>query len=156
MPLRLPRKRARRSSRVSKSEPGQHWRHDRLRLFQREFHSCAAFILDNNQRPIRLSWQSPRHCHQPRCLCRGDARPFDKGHGAANRRSLGVLTATLAFAAVWPTWREDKRRVSNGEHTGAANFSVTPENEHHYRDEMEQAYHLRHRVFIEQKGWRPT
>jgi acyl-homoserine lactone synthase len=31
---------------------------------------------------------------------------------------------------------------------------VTPENEHHYRDEMEQAYRLRHRVFVEQRGWR--
>ncbi len=31
---------------------------------------------------------------------------------------------------------------------------VTPENEHHYRDEMEQAYRLRHRVFVEEMGWR--
>jgi acyl-homoserine lactone synthase len=30
---------------------------------------------------------------------------------------------------------------------------VTPENEHRYRDEMDQAYRLRHRVFVEQKGW---
>jgi DNA-binding transcriptional ArsR family regulator len=49
---------------AEKHQPGQHWRHDRLRLFQREFHSGAAFILDNNQRPISLSWQSQRHCHQ--------------------------------------------------------------------------------------------
>jgi acyl-homoserine lactone synthase len=31
---------------------------------------------------------------------------------------------------------------------------VTSENEHHYRDEMEQAFRLRHRVFVEQSGWR--
>ena len=33
-------------------------------------------------------------------------------------------------------------------------YIVTPENEHHYRDEMEQAFRLRHRVFVEQMGWR--
>lgn len=31
---------------------------------------------------------------------------------------------------------------------------VTPENGHHYRDEMDQAFRLRHRVFVEQMGWR--
>lgn len=31
---------------------------------------------------------------------------------------------------------------------------VTPENEHMYRDEMEQAYRLRHKVFVEEKGWK--
>ncbi len=30
---------------------------------------------------------------------------------------------------------------------------VTPENDYHYRDEMEQAYRLRHRVFVEEMGW---
>jgi acyl-homoserine lactone synthase len=30
---------------------------------------------------------------------------------------------------------------------------VTRDTEHHYRDEMDQAYRLRHRVFVEQKGW---
>ncbi|MGH6853069.1 MAG: acyl-homoserine-lactone synthase [Methylocella sp.] len=30
---------------------------------------------------------------------------------------------------------------------------VTPENDHLYRDEMEQAYRLRHRVFVEEMGW---
>jgi acyl-homoserine lactone synthase len=30
---------------------------------------------------------------------------------------------------------------------------VTPENEYHYRDEMEQAYRLRHQVFVEEMGW---
>jgi acyl-homoserine lactone synthase len=30
---------------------------------------------------------------------------------------------------------------------------VTPENEYHYRDEMEQAYRLRHKVFVEEMGW---
>ena len=32
-------------------------------------------------------------------------------------------------------------------------YVVTPENEHHYRDEMEQAYRLRHKVFVEEMGW---
>jgi acyl-homoserine lactone synthase len=31
---------------------------------------------------------------------------------------------------------------------------VTPENEHHYHDEMEQAFRLRYRVFVEERGWR--
>ena len=31
---------------------------------------------------------------------------------------------------------------------------VTAENEFHYRDEMEQAYRLRHRVFVKEMGWR--
>jgi acyl-homoserine lactone synthase len=30
---------------------------------------------------------------------------------------------------------------------------VTPDNESFYRDEMEQAYRLRHRVFVEEMGW---
>ena len=30
---------------------------------------------------------------------------------------------------------------------------VTPENDYYYRDEMEQAYRLRHRVFVEEMGW---
>ncbi len=30
---------------------------------------------------------------------------------------------------------------------------VTPENQHLFRDEMEQAYRLRHRVFVEEKNW---
>ena len=30
---------------------------------------------------------------------------------------------------------------------------VTAENEFHYRDEMDQAFRLRHRVFVEQMGW---
>lgn len=30
---------------------------------------------------------------------------------------------------------------------------VTPENQHRYREEMEQAYHLRHRVFVEEMKW---
>ncbi|HUI20771.1 MAG TPA: acyl-homoserine-lactone synthase [Methylocella sp.] len=30
---------------------------------------------------------------------------------------------------------------------------VTAENEHHYRTEMEQAYRLRHKVFVEELGW---
>jgi acyl-homoserine lactone synthase len=30
---------------------------------------------------------------------------------------------------------------------------VTPENDYHYRAEMEQAYRLRHRVFVEELGW---
>jgi acyl-homoserine lactone synthase len=30
---------------------------------------------------------------------------------------------------------------------------VTPENEYHYRDEMEQAYRLRYQVFVEEMGW---
>jgi acyl-homoserine lactone synthase len=30
---------------------------------------------------------------------------------------------------------------------------VTPDNEAFYRDEMEQAYRLRHRVFVEEMGW---
>ena len=30
---------------------------------------------------------------------------------------------------------------------------VTPENEYHYRDEMEQAFRLRHQVFVEEMGW---
>jgi acyl-homoserine lactone synthase len=30
---------------------------------------------------------------------------------------------------------------------------VTPENDSHYRDEMDQAYRLRHRVFVEEMGW---
>ena len=30
---------------------------------------------------------------------------------------------------------------------------VTPENEIHYRDEMERAYRLRHQVFVEEMGW---
>ncbi|MGH6811814.1 MAG: acyl-homoserine-lactone synthase [Methylocella sp.] len=30
---------------------------------------------------------------------------------------------------------------------------VTPENEYHYRDEMEQAYRLRHQVIVEEMGW---
>jgi acyl-homoserine lactone synthase len=30
---------------------------------------------------------------------------------------------------------------------------VTPENEFQYRDEMEQAYRLRHQVFVEEMGW---
>lgn len=30
---------------------------------------------------------------------------------------------------------------------------VTAENEHHYRDEMEQAYRLRYQVFVEEMGW---
>ena len=30
---------------------------------------------------------------------------------------------------------------------------VTPENDFHYRDEMEQAYRLRHQVFVEEMGW---
>ncbi|MCB8821127.1 acyl-homoserine-lactone synthase [Microvirga rosea] len=30
---------------------------------------------------------------------------------------------------------------------------VTPENEHLFRDEMEQAYQLRHRVFVEEMKW---
>ena len=30
---------------------------------------------------------------------------------------------------------------------------VTPENENHYRDEMEQAYRLRHQVFVKEMGW---
>ena len=31
---------------------------------------------------------------------------------------------------------------------------VSPENEYHYRDEMEQAFRLRYRVFVEERGWR--
>jgi acyl-homoserine lactone synthase len=31
---------------------------------------------------------------------------------------------------------------------------VTPENEHLYRDEMDQAYRLRHKVFVEELGWK--
>src|SRR5579883_1730697 len=31
---------------------------------------------------------------------------------------------------------------------------VTPENEHLYRDEMEQAYRLRHQVFVKEMGWK--
>jgi acyl-homoserine lactone synthase len=31
---------------------------------------------------------------------------------------------------------------------------VTPENEYYYRDEMEQAFRLRYRVFVEERGWR--
>jgi acyl-homoserine lactone synthase len=31
---------------------------------------------------------------------------------------------------------------------------VTPENDYHYLHEMEQAYRLRHRVFVEEMGWR--
>jgi acyl-homoserine lactone synthase len=30
---------------------------------------------------------------------------------------------------------------------------VTPENDYHYRDEMEQAYRLRHQVLVEEMGW---
>jgi acyl-homoserine lactone synthase len=30
---------------------------------------------------------------------------------------------------------------------------VTPENEYHYRDEMEQSFRLRHQVFVEEMGW---
>ncbi|HEX2554333.1 MAG TPA: acyl-homoserine-lactone synthase [Microvirga sp.] len=30
---------------------------------------------------------------------------------------------------------------------------VTPENQHLFRDEIEQAYRLRHRVFVEEMGW---
>jgi acyl-homoserine lactone synthase len=30
---------------------------------------------------------------------------------------------------------------------------VTPENEHFYRNEMDQAYRLRHKVFVEELGW---
>jgi acyl-homoserine lactone synthase len=30
---------------------------------------------------------------------------------------------------------------------------VTPENEHLYRDEMDKAYRLRHKVFVEEMGW---
>ncbi|MCI0467722.1 MAG: GNAT family N-acetyltransferase [Beijerinckiaceae bacterium] len=30
---------------------------------------------------------------------------------------------------------------------------VTPENEFHYRDEMDQAFRLRHKIFVEQMGW---
>ena len=30
---------------------------------------------------------------------------------------------------------------------------VTAENEYHYRDEMEQAYRLRHQIFVEEMGW---
>src|SRR3954453_1751058 len=30
---------------------------------------------------------------------------------------------------------------------------VTPENQHQFRDAMEQAYRLRHRVFVEEMGW---
>jgi len=30
---------------------------------------------------------------------------------------------------------------------------VTPENDYHYRDEMEQAHRLRHQVFVEEMGW---
>ena len=33
-------------------------------------------------------------------------------------------------------------------------YVVTPENEHHYHDEMEQAFRLRYRVFVEERGWR--
>jgi acyl-homoserine lactone synthase len=32
-------------------------------------------------------------------------------------------------------------------------YIVTAENERLFRDEMEQAYRLRHRVFVEEKGW---
>jgi acyl-homoserine lactone synthase len=31
---------------------------------------------------------------------------------------------------------------------------VTPENEHLYRDEMDQVYRLRHKVFVEEMGWK--
>jgi acyl-homoserine lactone synthase len=31
---------------------------------------------------------------------------------------------------------------------------VTPENAHLYRDEMDQAYRLRHKVFVEEMGWK--
>lgn len=31
-------------------------------------------------------------------------------------------------------------------------YLVTPENDYHYRDEMEQAYRLRHQVFVEEMG----
>src|SRR5262249_24861987 len=31
---------------------------------------------------------------------------------------------------------------------------VTPENDHLYRDEMDQAYRLRHKVFVEEMGWK--
>jgi acyl-homoserine lactone synthase len=30
---------------------------------------------------------------------------------------------------------------------------VTPENDYHYRAEMEQAYRLRHQVFVKEMGW---
>ncbi len=30
---------------------------------------------------------------------------------------------------------------------------VTPENDYLYRDEMEQVYRLRHKIFVEQLGW---
>ncbi len=30
---------------------------------------------------------------------------------------------------------------------------VTPENDYHYRAEMEQAYRLRHQVFVKETGW---
>lgn len=30
---------------------------------------------------------------------------------------------------------------------------VTPENEHHYREEMGQAFRLRHQVFVKEMGW---
>jgi acyl-homoserine lactone synthase len=30
---------------------------------------------------------------------------------------------------------------------------VTPENEHRYRDEMEQVYRLRHQIFVKEMGW---
>jgi acyl-homoserine lactone synthase len=30
---------------------------------------------------------------------------------------------------------------------------VTAENQYHYREEMEQAYRLRHQVFVEEMGW---
>jgi acyl-homoserine lactone synthase len=30
---------------------------------------------------------------------------------------------------------------------------VTPENDYRYRDEMEQAYRLRHLVYVEEMGW---
>ena len=32
-------------------------------------------------------------------------------------------------------------------------YIVTAENEYHYRDEMEQAYRLRHKIFVEEMGW---
>jgi acyl-homoserine lactone synthase len=31
---------------------------------------------------------------------------------------------------------------------------VTAENDHHYRNEMDQAYRLRHQVFVEELGWK--
>jgi acyl-homoserine lactone synthase len=57
----------------------------------------------------------------------------------------------MNWTMLGPNWSQ---ALTTSELENVVIHIVTPENDYHYRDEMEQAYRLRHRVFVEEMGWR--